>query len=153
MCAFFVSCIFRQPNFDFFCGFSGLPRAPAPLCDHGLLRQRAPAPLCDHGLLRQRVNVTTPTTTTTKEKTDTTGCVYIQKYIETTPTHLYSARPRLHSVTATLSLDKIQRSLGAADSRACKKTKKQKNKKKYAYHYDTTIPGKTERHHTPFQKR
>ena len=37
--AFFVSRIFRQPNFDF-CGFSDLPRAPAPLCNHGLLRQR-----------------------------------------------------------------------------------------------------------------
>ena len=29
---------FRQPNFDFSC-FSNLSRAPAPLCDHRLLRQ------------------------------------------------------------------------------------------------------------------
>ena len=28
-----------QPNFVFY-GFSDLPRAPAPLCGHGLLRQR-----------------------------------------------------------------------------------------------------------------
>ena len=52
VCAFFVSCIFRQPNFVYFCDFSDLPRA------------LWIAPLCDHGLLRQRVNVRTTTTTT-----------------------------------------------------------------------------------------
>ena len=39
-------------------------------------------------------------------------------------THLYSVRPRLHSETATLSLDNIHRSLGAADSRACRNQRK-----------------------------
>ena len=34
-------------------------------------RNRAPAPSCDHGLLRQRVNVRTTTTTTTTTTTIT----------------------------------------------------------------------------------
>ena len=31
---------FRHNRISIFCGFSDLLRAPAPLCDHGLLRQR-----------------------------------------------------------------------------------------------------------------
>ena len=43
--------VFLGNRISIFCGFSDLPRAPAPSCDHGLLRQR--------------VNVRTTTTTTT----------------------------------------------------------------------------------------
>ena len=42
LCALLVSCVFRRKSVVFSgrlsisCGFSDIPRAPAPLCDHGL---------------------------------------------------------------------------------------------------------------------
>ena len=52
-----------NPNpFDFFC-FSGLPRAPAPLCEHGLLNQRV------------NVRTTTIQDTYNRKKSSMLGCI------------------------------------------------------------------------------
>ena len=40
LCSLSLSRVFLGSRISIFYGFSDLPRVPAPLCDHGLLRQK-----------------------------------------------------------------------------------------------------------------